>query len=387
MVHRCHRKRDNLQVALKVWRTIDPEEIAIAEEEFRLLRSLNHPNIIGVLDFYQLPGKVFTILEFFEGCELGQAVLQAAEGRFSEIQSMRLSKALFSAVQYLHDQDVLHRDIKPENVRVDKSLSTLKLLDFNTSRRIRENAALTPTGTQLYAAPEVLLGESPAKEADVWGAGLCTYWMLTGELPQGRKVAGRCSARKAALRPIEFCGEKWQLISCQCKDVLASSLALTPFARADAEAILALGWFQHDGVQDVGPLDGSVISAKNSREVTCQGQEELPEWQPHQQTQQQTQQQQQQQQQLQQGLLAQYRRAKSKTITLEDLAKLEPEQPTKKNKTSIKHNVESNSDDENDCRSQDSQPSDMSSECGSAMVNVSSTATMTPTTSDALFED
>eukprot|EP00747_Dinoflagellata_sp_TGD_P180821 gnl/TRDRNA2_/TRDRNA2_33911_c0_seq1.p1 gnl/TRDRNA2_/TRDRNA2_33911_c0~~gnl/TRDRNA2_/TRDRNA2_33911_c0_seq1.p1 ORF type:complete len:442 (+),score=91.50 gnl/TRDRNA2_/TRDRNA2_33911_c0_seq1:75-1400(+) len=248
VVQRAKRKEDDMQVALKTLRTDDSEFIRIAEAEFSLLRGIEHPNIIRAYDFFTVPGQAVLVLELFEGPSLQSTVRRAPEKRLSEDIAQPLAIKLLKAVDHLHQNRIVHRDIKPQNVLVSKDLRELKLIDFNTARSLLEGGALTMTGTQLYAAPEVLMGESPSEASDVWAAGVCIHFMLSGALPQNRDKSDLIpsnettaeEARKAvANRHISFNMHCWQLVSKQCKAALQQMLATSKSSRPAAMTLLA----------------------------------------------------------------------------------------------------------------------------------------------------
>jgi len=233
-VQHAIRHADGQHVALKTMRTEDPEMVAVARKEYELLRSLEHPNIVRPLDFIDAPGRAVLVMEFFEGRDLQETLRSQPEGRLPEHLARPLLAQLSAAVEFLHAHQVVHRDIKPQNVLISKDFKQLKLIDFNVAHCLREGQALTPTGTRLYAAPEVVLGESPADLGDIWAVGLCAYLMLSGKLPQGRD---RCeshmeSVSSCASREVHMQGPQWTHVSEQCKTSILRCLASQPESRA-----------------------------------------------------------------------------------------------------------------------------------------------------------
>ncbi len=230
---------------MKAMRTSEDAELeSFARREYELLNTLQHPNIISVFDFFTWSGRSVLIMEYFQGRELSQVVAAVPGLRLSEAVTRRLALGLFDAVAYLHRHGVVHRDIKPQNVMVDEALETVKLVDFNASCSLDNNAlALTPTGSPLFASPEVLVGDSPGEANDVWCAGVCLYFMLVGHLPQRRDELWGTTRHEMAFRPIRASGPVWKHISEQCKTVVEQSLALEAQARPCAEEIIELRWF------------------------------------------------------------------------------------------------------------------------------------------------
>ena len=72
------------------------------------------------------------------------------------------------------------QDVKSDNVLVASDLSDLHLADFGSSRALRTGDIPVTSTTINFSAPEVLAGEIPSEKHDVWGAGLCLYFMLIG---------------------------------------------------------------------------------------------------------------------------------------------------------------------------------------------------------------
>lgn len=248
-VVRARRRSDGRLVALKTVRSSDPEMLRVAREEYELLRRLDHPSIVRALDFHALGGHDVIVLELFEGRPLEEALAEA--GGLPEAVARAAFAQLLGALAYLHARGILHRDLNPRNVLVSADFQDLRLVDFNTATS-RQSAAgcwdgdpLTPTGTPLYAAPEVLAGESPSEPSDVWTAGLCLFFMLSGRLPQGRDQGddlSRAFLEAAAAQEVKLRGRGFFHVSDACRAVLRSCLALEKEARATPEEVLRGEW-------------------------------------------------------------------------------------------------------------------------------------------------
>ena len=242
-VQHAVRRSDSCHVALKTLRVEDEHMISVAKEEYEMLRTIAHPNIVRALDFIAAPCRAVLVLEFFNGRDLLQTVSSMPEQCLPEIVAMPLTTMLADAVVYLHSRRVTHRDIKPQNVLASSDLKHLKLVDFNVARNLQEGLALTPTGTRLYAAPEVIFGEPPSELSDIWAVGLCAHLLLSGKLPQGREG---CDSLKetiqvCAKREVTLQGHPWTKVSTQCKSVLRRCLAAEPSKRLLSMAALLQG--------------------------------------------------------------------------------------------------------------------------------------------------
>lgn len=89
-------------------------EVSQLEQEFDVLKSADHPNIIKFYEMYIDENFFHFVTEFCGGGELFSHIIE--KGRFSETQSAWIIKQVLSAIKHLHDKGICHRDLKPENI-------------------------------------------------------------------------------------------------------------------------------------------------------------------------------------------------------------------------------------------------------------------------------
>ncbi|MBL8132257.1 MAG: tetratricopeptide repeat protein [Anaerolineae bacterium] len=147
--------------------------------EFRLLATLRHPHIVGVIDYgFDHARKPFFTMELFERA---QTIVAACQG-LPVADRLRLFGQMLQALHYIHRRGILHRDLKPANVLVCEG--QVKVLDFGLSVDAREAHGIM--GTLRYMAPEVLSAargvDAPpfGPEIDIYAAGIIAYEMLSG---------------------------------------------------------------------------------------------------------------------------------------------------------------------------------------------------------------
>ncbi|HUD40653.1 MAG TPA: serine/threonine-protein kinase [Dokdonella sp.] len=178
------------QVAIKLLRDWQPDDIPRFLREQRLLARLDHPGIARLLDAGSAPGgRPYMVMEFVAGAPLTEHVRQHAMGIDARL---ALFRQVCDAVAFAHRHLIVHRDLKPQNILV-RADGRVALLDFGIARLMDEAAAadvvtraqrLTPQ----YAAPEQLAGEAETTSTDVYALGLLLHEMLAGQPPWGHLV-------------------------------------------------------------------------------------------------------------------------------------------------------------------------------------------------------
>jgi len=160
-------------------RSSHPTDRVALAGEFRLLATLRHPNVISVLDYgFDSTGQPFFTMILEEG---GTSIVEAARGRTLEGKVALLVETL-RGLAYVHRRGIVHRDVKPENILVVGG--HVRLLDFGLSA-LREDLAPdgSLTGTFDYLAPEVLRGDAPTEQSDLFAVGVVAYEILAGRHP------------------------------------------------------------------------------------------------------------------------------------------------------------------------------------------------------------
>ncbi|ATB34024.1 serine/threonine-protein kinase [Melittangium boletus] len=166
----------------------DPEFVRRFDKEATALATLNHPNIVQIIDRGVAGEHYFFVMEFVEGRSLREVVRE-----LSPSEALRVALQVARALECAHDKDIIHRDLKPENVLLD-ARGHVKVADFGLAgiRRADSTALqLTATsvamGTLNYMAPEQRRdAKSVDGRADLFSLGVVLYEMLTREVPVGR---------------------------------------------------------------------------------------------------------------------------------------------------------------------------------------------------------
>lgn len=123
------------------------------------------------------------VTEYCEGGELFYYILE--KKNLTEREAAHIMRQSFSALMYLHQNNISHRDIKPENflLKYKADITNIKMIDFGLSKDYSEVKVMqTPSGSPYYIAPEVFNSSYDAK-CDLWSIGVVLYIMLSGKVP------------------------------------------------------------------------------------------------------------------------------------------------------------------------------------------------------------
>src|SRR5580693_1065217 len=88
-----------------------PEMSARFLEEARSAASLQHPNIVDILDFGELHGQPYYIMEHLQGRDLSKVL--AAGRRLSPDEVWEHLEQIGGALDVAHARGIVHRDLKP----------------------------------------------------------------------------------------------------------------------------------------------------------------------------------------------------------------------------------------------------------------------------------
>jgi serine/threonine protein kinase len=156
--------------------------------EYEILKSLNHPNCIRVIDRY-VETKDTDLVEHIV-MEYISENLYTYMGTYSSINRRipifyvkLFGFQIFSGLAYIHSNHIVHRDIKPANLLINVATGVLKICDFGSAKVIKEGMeSNTYAVSRYYRAPELLMGcRKYNGSIDVWAAGCVIAEMLRGD--------------------------------------------------------------------------------------------------------------------------------------------------------------------------------------------------------------
>ncbi|XP_063554277.1 MAP/microtubule affinity-regulating kinase 3 isoform X20 [Gorilla gorilla gorilla] len=239
-------ERDTENVAIKIIdkTQLNPTSLQKLFREVRIMKILNHPNIVKLFEVIETEKTLYLIMEYASGGEVFDYLV--AHGRMKEKEARSKFRQIVSAVQYCHQKRIVHRDLKAENLLLDADMN-IKIADFGFSNEFTVGGKLdTFCGSPPYAAPELFQGKKyDGPEVDVWSLGVILYTLVSGSLPfDGQNLK---ELRERVLRG------KYRIpfyMSTDCENLLKRFLVLNPIKRGTLEQIMKDRWINAGHEED-----------------------------------------------------------------------------------------------------------------------------------------
>ncbi|KAK4057610.1 MAPK-activated protein kinase Srk1 [Microbotryomycetes sp. JL221] len=270
-------------------------------KEVQIMRGLNHPSIVRLLNFTESRDHYFLTLELMEGGELFHQIVKLTY--FSEELSRHVILQVAHGIRYLHEErGVVHRDIKPENILFDSipiipskaskarpydedkedegeflpgigggGIGRVKIADFGLSKVVWSEETATPCGTVGYTAPEIVKDERYSKSVDMWALGCVLYTLLCG-FPPFYDESINVLTEKVARGYYTFLSPWWDDISASSKDLITHLLDVDPEKRYTIDQFLDHPWCKEQ------PKPSAITP--NSLETMAPGLKPIPKYQP-----------------------------------------------------------------------------------------------------------
>ena len=172
----------------------DQEFVQMLIDEAQLSSQLKHNNIVNVHHLGNENGLYYITMEFIDGCDVYQALIEYENKRSSfpnEVAAWIAHEAC-SGLAYAHqctDQmgtalNIIHRDISPQNIQLSKS-GQVKIVDFGIAKadqRQNHTQQGIIKGKYSYMSPEQAWGDQMDHRSDLFSLGICLYEMIAGEV-------------------------------------------------------------------------------------------------------------------------------------------------------------------------------------------------------------
>lgn len=152
------------------------------------LAKLSHPNIVKVLEVFDENNTTYYVMEYIDGQNVDEHIKK--NGKLTEQEALRITKATCSALSYMHGRKMLHLDLKPKNIMLN-SEGQVFLIDFGLAKQYTEDGEPESSTSLGLGTP----GYAPIEQAhykqdgtfpvtlDIYALGASLYKMLTGKTP------------------------------------------------------------------------------------------------------------------------------------------------------------------------------------------------------------
>ncbi|KAL4486491.1 hypothetical protein ABPG72_018445 [Tetrahymena utriculariae] len=210
--------------------------------EIKILTSLNHPNIVKIIDFKKTSQNYYLIFEFCSNGDLENYIKKHYEGKLNESLCQQVIFQVREAFKKLTHHKIVHRDLKLANILVDEKF-TIKIADFGFAKHNQDDDLLKSTlGTPITMAPEILNGKQYNEKCDIWSLGVIIYQMVFGKPPF---MPAKGTGINGLIREIQK--EKFDFpeqipISDELKNLLRRMLTVDPQNRLNFKELFSNKW-------------------------------------------------------------------------------------------------------------------------------------------------
>ena len=180
-------KATDIEVAIKVYVSMDEKGLEEFKKEFQISFELNHTNLLhaNYLGVNSEDKRPYLVMPF---CPEGS--VSRFSGEMSEADLWRFIRDVASGLAYLHSKQppIIHQDIKPDNILIVKN-GDFVITDFGISKQLRATlrksaTSLNSAGAISYMGPERFSKQYQAvKASDIWSLGVSIFELATNELP------------------------------------------------------------------------------------------------------------------------------------------------------------------------------------------------------------
>jgi serine/threonine protein kinase len=186
-VYLARQETINREVALKElssFHASSPDMVQRFLRESQLAGSLNHPNIVTVLEYFEDDGLPYIAMEYVR-----RGSLRPYVGKLGLAQFVGVMEGVLAGLAHAETQGIVHRDLKPENLMVTAD-GRVKITDFGIAKATLSAGTVgvltiqgTTVGTPNYMAPEQAMGQEVGGWTDLYSVGIMAWEHAVGRVP------------------------------------------------------------------------------------------------------------------------------------------------------------------------------------------------------------
>ncbi|KAL4468541.1 hypothetical protein ABPG74_005044 [Tetrahymena malaccensis] len=244
-------------------------EECISIRQVKVLRVLNHPNIIKIREIIRQDKQLFLVFEYFE-TSLSQYYQSFIDNRkkMSEEQIKKIIYQIALALNQCHLNGIMHRDLTPENIYITKE-NRIKVGQFSNAEFQNKHNNTAYVTSRYYKSPESILKQQQNTKIDIWALGCimgelyCLNPLFAGnseidQLMQILKIIGipnhkeypefhtLCQQKQIKILPFSESKQLPSIIpqaSIEAIDLMFQMLNINPFKRINIQAVLQHPFF------------------------------------------------------------------------------------------------------------------------------------------------
>jgi Protein kinase domain len=170
------------RVAVKVltgWAD-DPRLRRRLENEAELMRRVDDPHCVRVMDVVEQPPDLGVVMSYVESVTLREVLDKS--GALTGVQALGVLRGALQGLIAVHAEGLVHGDVKPANIVVDRRGDAL-LIDFGLARPAGSQSGSRPEGSPAYMSPEQIRGDTADARSDVYASGAVLFELLTHRRP------------------------------------------------------------------------------------------------------------------------------------------------------------------------------------------------------------
>lgn len=171
----------------------DPELVQLFFREAQIHATLDHANIVHIIDLVEAKGNYYIVMEYVRGTDLYRIIkkLKGLNRRLPMHAVLFIGRETLKALDYAHNRTddygrrlgIVHRDISPTNIMISGA-GEVKLTDFGIAKSATYSSNFFRVkGKAAYMSPEQALGKDLDHRSDLFSTAVCIYEMLAGQRP------------------------------------------------------------------------------------------------------------------------------------------------------------------------------------------------------------
>jgi serine/threonine protein kinase len=257
------------------------------DREANTLAKLQHPNIVRFYGLEHEEMMTAILMDYIEGESLREVIFRARDTGLQDGHILSILEPTCSALNYAHQEGIVHCDLKPGNILIDKN-GTVFVSDFGIARHMdATTVTMVGIGTPAYMAPELIRGDDPTPQTDIYALGVILYELFCkGNRPftgERAEITGTQSAKIwwehlnivpsdiALMNPEALSGLNSIVQKCLEKDPVARYSSTTEVYQALVDVF--------GGERSVSELKSFFIKDKKLKKLNNQSDEEEPNFQ------------------------------------------------------------------------------------------------------------